>query len=72
MCFPKNEKVLDAVQGRTTVDNAAPVVTGKQKGIENPIDTAKVTKRLKKQRANTGEKKVFTARGRSPLDLKIM
>ena len=51
--------------------NDAPVVTGRQTGVENPIDTSKVTKRLKKQRGQQVEKRKKLS-GRSPLDLKII
>ena len=59
------------VNRRNRERNDAPVVTGRQTGIEAPIDTSKVTKRLKKQRGQQVEKKKKLV-GRSPLDLKIM
>jgi len=53
--------------------NDAPVVTGQQTKIENPIDTSKVTKRLKRQRSQDEPvKTVAKGRSRSPFDLKIM
>ena len=59
------------VNRRKRERNDAPVVTGRQTGVENPIDTSKVTKRLKKQRGQQVEKRKKLS-GRSPLDLKIM
>jgi len=53
--------------------NDAPVVTGQQTKVENPIDTSKVTKRLKRQRSQDEPvKTVAKGRSRSPFDLKIM
>ena len=74
MCFgPLAGRVgRDAVQRRTD-RNDAPVVTGRQTGVEAPIDTSKATARLKKKREGDPAKKVIAkGRGRSPLDLKIM
>ena len=55
--------------------NDAPVVTGRQRNVENPIDTSKVTARLKKKRSDErfaqGQRNL-SGKGRSPLDLKIM
>ena len=74
MCFGPLQGVVgrDAVQRRTD-RNDAPVITGRQTGVEAPIDTSKATARLKRKREGDPAKK-FTARGRSrsPLDLKIM
>ena len=55
--------------------NDAPVVTGQQTKVENPIDTSKVTQRLKKRRSDERFKegqKIVTGKARSPNDLKIM
>ena len=55
--------------------NDAPVVTGTQKDVEAPVDTSKVTARLKKRRSDErfaqGQRNL-SGKGRSPLDLKIM
>ena len=37
---------------KTTFDDSPPVVTGMQTGVDNPIDTAKVTEELKIKRQN--------------------
>ena len=74
MCFGPLQGVVgrDAVQKRTN-RNDAPVITGRQTGVEAPIDTSKATARLKKKREGDPAKKVIAkGRGRSPLDLKIM
>mgnify|MGYP003139444777 CR=1 FL=1 len=53
--------------------NDAPIVTGKQTDVRDPIDTSKVTKRLKKQRSQDDPVKIVArGKGRSPFDLKIM
>jgi len=71
MCMGSQGRILEAVTGQTkTVDNAAPVVTGTQTGVENPIDTLKISKKLKNERE--GKKvKITRATGRSPFDIKI-
>ena len=55
--------------------NDAPVITGRQKDVEAPIDTSKATARLKKKRSDErfaqGQRNL-SGKGRSPLDLKIM
>ena len=74
MCLGPLQAVVgkDAVQRRTD-RNDAPVITGRQTGVEAPIDTSKATARLKKKREGDPAKKVIAkGRGRSPLDLKIM
>jgi len=73
MCFvnPPIRQVISSQAPR----NDAPVVTGRQTGVENPIDTSKATARLKKRRSDErfaqGQRKL-SGKGRSPLDLKIM
>ena len=53
--------------------NDAPIVTGKQTGVQDPIDTSKVTKKLKKQRSQDEPvKTIARGKSRSPFDLKIM
>ena len=55
--------------------NDAPVVTGRQRDVEAPIDTSKVTARLKKRRSDERFKegqRIISGKGRSPNDLKIM
>ena len=74
MCIP-NQRLSRALIGSAAERNDAPVVTGRQRNVENPIDTSKATSRLKKKRSDERFKKgieKLTARGRSPLDLKIM
>ena len=54
--------------------NDAPIVTGRQRGVADPIDTSKVTARLKKRRSDERYAqglKNMSAKGRSPNDLKI-
>ena len=41
-----------ATPPKTTFDDSPPVVTGMQTGVDNPIDTAKVTEELKIKRMN--------------------
>ena len=36
-----------ATPPKTTFDDSPPVVTGMQTGVDNPVDTAKVTEELK-------------------------
>jgi len=48
MCFFSSR--ASAAPQQTTFDNSPPVVTGMQTGVDNPIDTAKVTEELKIQR----------------------
>ena len=74
MCFANPAPIARAVISSKAPRNDAPVVTGRQKDVENPIDTSKVTQRLKKKRSDERFKegqKVFVNRGRSPFDLKI-
>ena len=74
MCFGPLQGVVgaEAVKKRAN-RNDAPVITGRQTGVEAPIDTSKATARLKKKREGDPAKKVIAkGRGRSPLDLKIM
>ena len=53
--------------------NDAPVITGRQTGVDAPIDTSKATARLKRKREGDPAKKIIAkGKGRSPLDLKIM
>ena len=55
--------------------NDAPVVTGRQRNVLDPIDTAKVTQRLKKKRSDdrfAQGLKNLSSKSRSPNDLKIM
>ena len=71
MCVAGPGRIFEAVTSQTkTVDNAAPVVTGTQTGVENPIDTLKISKKLKNERE--GKKvKITRATGRSPFDINI-
>ena len=76
MCLGPLQGVVgaEAVQRRTN-RNDAPVITGRQTGVEAPIDTSKATARLKKRREGDPAKKakaIAKGRGRSPLDLKII
>jgi len=75
MCFGNPEPIAKAVISSKAPRNDAPVVTGRQKNVEAPIDTSKVTARLKKKRSDERFKegqRIFSGKGRSPLDLKIM
>ena len=77
MCVGPFAAVQKAVSVATKKEdrNDAPVITGRQKDVENPIDTSKATARLKKRREGDPAKKakaIAKGRGRSPLDLKIM
>ena len=75
MCFANPAPIARAVISSKAPRNDAPVVTGRQKDVENPIDTSKVTQRLKKKRSDErfaqGQRNL-SGKGRSPLDLKIM
>jgi len=77
MCFGINNSdgLGRAVISSKAERNDAPVVTGRQRNVENPIDTSKVTARLKKRRSDErfaqGQRNL-SGKGRSPLDLKIM
>ena len=74
MCF-LNEEVVKGTIASKASRNDAPVVTGKQKDVENPIDTSKVTQRLKKRRLDERFKegqRIVSGKGRSPNDLKII
>ena len=54
--------------------NDAPTVTGRQRGVTDPIDTSKVTARLKIRRSDERYAQGLrnkSAKGRSPNDLKI-
>ena len=73
MCLPIANAARGVISSKAE-RNDAPVVTGTQKNVEDPIDTSKVTARLKKKRSDERFKegqKVFVNRGRSPFDLKI-
>ena len=72
MCFGR-QGFQAAVQGQAP-RNDAPTVTGRQRGVTDPIDTSKVTARLKKKRGDERYAqglKNMSAKGRSPNDLKI-
>ena len=73
MCLPIANAVRGVVSSKAE-RNDAPVVTGTQKNVEDPIDPSKFTSRLKKKRSDERIKegqKVFVNRGRLPFDLKI-
>ena len=74
MCVGPTEAIARAVGITKKKDrNDAPVVTGEQTGVSDPIDTSKVTKKLKKQRSQDDPVKIVAkGKGRSPFDLKIM
>tara|TARA_R100000655_G_scaffold6495_1_gene18606 strand:+ start:420 stop:653 length:234 start_codon:yes stop_codon:yes gene_type:complete len=77
MCVGPFAAVQKAVSVATKKEdrNDAPVVTGKQKDVEAPIDTSKVTARLKKKRSDESFKegqRIVSGKGRSPNDLKII
>ena len=74
MCFgPLAGRVVKDVVSSKAPRNDAPVITGRQTGVEAPIDTSKATARLKKKREGDPAKKIIAkGKGRSPLDLKIM
>ena len=72
MCIgrPATQAVVQSQAPR----NDAPTVTGRQRGVADPIDTSKVTARLKKRRSDERYAqglKNMSAKGRSPNDLKI-
>ena len=75
MCFIGQDRVIKGLTSSKAERNDAPVVTGRQKNVEDPIDTSKVTARLKKKRSDErfaqGQRNL-SGKGRSPLDLKIM
>ena len=74
MCF-LNEEVVKGTIASKAPRNDAPVVTGQQTKVENPIDTSKVTQRLKKRRSDERFKegqRIAFGKGRSPNDLKII
>ena len=48
MCFFGSSRATPAPQ--RTFDDSPPVVTGSQTGVENPIDTKKVTEKLEQDR----------------------
>ena len=48
MCFFGGGKAT--TPQKTTFDDSPPVVTGMQTGVDNPVDTAKVTEELKIKR----------------------
>ena len=73
MCFA-SQVARAAISGQAP-RNDAPVVTGRQRDVENPIDTSKVTARLKRRRSDERFKegqRIVSGKGRSPNDLKIM
>ena len=75
MCFGNPAPIARAVISSKAPRNDAPVVTGRQRDVEAPIDTSKVTQRLKKKRSDEKFKegqRVISGKGRSPNDLKIM
>jgi len=75
MCFGNTAPIIRGVISSKAPRNDAPVVTGRQKDVENPIDTSKVTARLKKKRSDerfAQGQRIISGKGRSPLDLKIM
>lgn len=51
MCF-FGRGARAATPPKTTFDDSPPVVTGMQTGVDNPVDTAKVTEELKIKRMN--------------------
>ena len=75
MCVGNPGGIARAVISSRAPRNDAPVVTGRQRDVEAPIDTSKVTARLKKKRSDERFKegqRIFSGKGRSPNDLKIM
>ena len=75
MCVGNPGGIARAVISSRAPRNDAPVVTGRQRDVEAPIDTSKVTARLKKRRSDERFKegqKIVSGKGRSPNDLKIM
>jgi len=71
MCIGRNRELYYSKIAKNR--NAAPTVTGTQIGVDNPIDTKKVTEQLKIKRLDELEKinKPLTGRGRSPFDLRV-
>jgi len=76
MCLANSmAPVIRGVISSKAPRNEAPVVTGRQRDVEDPIDTSKVTARLKKRRSDERFKegqRIVSGKGRSPNDLKIM
>ena len=75
MCVGNPGGIARAVISSRAPRNDAPVVTGRQRDVENPIDTSKVTARLKKKRSDERFQEGFriaSGKGRSPNDLKII
>ena len=76
MCLANSmAHVIRGVISSKAPRNDAPVVTGRQRDVEAPIDTSKVTARLKKKRSDERFKegqRIVSGKGRSPNDLKIM
>ena len=76
MCFALSPaKVFRNTVTSKAERNDAPVVTGRQRDVENPIDTSKATARLKKKRSDERFQEGFriaSGKGRSPNDLKII
>ena len=73
MCTGFNQGMFDAVLNQTKKeDPSAAVVTGTQTGLINPIDTVKVSKKLKKDKMPNTKPLKKRGSGLSPLDLKIM
>ena len=75
MCVGNPGGIARAVISSRAPRNDAPVVTGRQRDVEAPIDTSKVTARLKKRRSDERFKegqRIVSGKGRSPNDLKIM
>ena len=75
MCVGNPGGIARAVISSRAPRNDAPVVTGRQRDVEAPIDTSKVTARLKKRRSDERFKegqRIAFGKGRSPNDLKII
>tara|TARA_R100001440_G_scaffold26973_1_gene44422 strand:+ start:259 stop:483 length:225 start_codon:yes stop_codon:yes gene_type:complete len=69
------DRMIKSVIATKAPRNDAPVVTGRQRDVEAPLDTSKVTARLKKRRLDERFKegqRILSGKGRSPNDLKIM
>ena len=67
-------RAVPAIVSGQAPRNDAPTITGKQKGVADPIDTSKATALLKAQRENAQYQqglKIMTSGG-TPNDLKIM
>ncbi len=74
MCLFQDRMIRGVIASKAP-RNDAPVVTGKQRDVEAPVDTSKVTARLKKRRLDERFKegqRILSGKGRSPNDLKIM